>query len=90
MVGVDVTVDHIPVADVPAAIAAEIQSGQPEHDLMQYIAVLSQHEPSVVDMTDVVTEAESRYEGDVGPDPQVLVKPQHREVLRLCPGVGAW
>ena len=61
MVGVDVTVDHIAVADVPAAIASEIQSGQPEHDLMQYIAVLSQHEPSVVDMADVVAEAESRY-----------------------------
>jgi ABC-type glycerol-3-phosphate transport system substrate-binding protein len=61
MVGVDVTVDHIAVADVPAAIAAEIQSGQPEHDLMQYIAVLSQHEPSVVDMSDVVAEAETRY-----------------------------
>jgi multiple sugar transport system substrate-binding protein len=64
MVGVDVTVDHIAVADVPAAIASEIQSGQPEHDLLQYIAVLSQHEPSVVDMTDVVQEAESRY-GDM-------------------------
>ena len=60
-VGLDVTVDHIALADVPAAIAAEIQSGQPEHDLMQYIAVLSQHEPSVVDMADVVAEAESRY-----------------------------
>ncbi|HZD23916.1 MAG TPA: extracellular solute-binding protein, partial [Acidimicrobiia bacterium] len=60
-VGVDVTVDHIGVGDVPATIASEIQSGQPEHDLMQYIAVLSQHEPSVVDMADVVTEAESRY-----------------------------
>ena len=61
MVGVQVNVDHIAVADVPAAIAAEIQSGQPEHDLMQYIAVLSQHEPSVVDMADVVQEAENRY-----------------------------
>jgi multiple sugar transport system substrate-binding protein len=61
MVGVDVTVDHIAVSDVPAAIASEIQSGQPEHDLMQYIAVQSQHEPSVVDMADVVAEAESRY-----------------------------
>lgn len=60
-VGVQVNVDHIAVADVPAAIASEIQSGQPEHDLMQYIAVLSQHEPSVVDMADVVAEAESRY-----------------------------
>jgi multiple sugar transport system substrate-binding protein len=61
MVGVNVNVDHIAVADVPAAIASEIQSGQPEHDLMQYIAVQSQHEPSVVDMADVVQEAESRY-----------------------------
>jgi multiple sugar transport system substrate-binding protein len=61
MVGVEVNVDHIAVADVPAAIAAEIQSGQPEHDLFQYIAVQSQHEPSVVDMADVVAEAESRY-----------------------------
>lgn len=61
MVGVQVTVDHIGVADVPAAIAAEIQSGQPEHDLFQYIAVQSQHEPSVVDMGDVVAEAERRY-----------------------------
>ncbi|MGH3650644.1 MAG: ABC transporter substrate-binding protein [Acidimicrobiia bacterium] len=61
MVGVEVNVDHIAVGDVPAAIASEIQSGQPEHDLMQYIAVQSQHEPSVVDIADVVAEAESRY-----------------------------
>ena len=61
MVGVEVNVDHIAVADVPAAIAAEIQSGQPEHDLFQYIAVQSQHEPSVVDMADLVAEAENRY-----------------------------
>ena len=60
-VGVEVNVDHIAVADVPAAIASEIQSGQPEHDLMQYISVQSQHEPSVVDMADLVAEAEGRY-----------------------------
>ena len=61
MVGIEVNVDHIAVADVPAAIASEIQSGQPEHDLLQYIAVQSQHEPSVVDMADLVAEAEGRY-----------------------------
>jgi ABC-type glycerol-3-phosphate transport system substrate-binding protein len=61
MVGVEVNVDHIAVADVPAAIAAEIQSGNPEHDLFQYIAVQSQHEPSVVDMADLVAAAEGRY-----------------------------
>ena len=60
-VGINVSVDHIGVGDVPAAIAGEIQSGSPQYDLMQYIAVLSQHEPSVVDMADLVAEAENRY-----------------------------
>jgi len=60
-VGVAVTIDHIGVGDVPAAIAGELQSGKPEHDLLQYIAVQSQYEPSVIDMKDVVDEAESRY-----------------------------
>lgn len=60
-VGINVSVDHIGVGDVPAAIAGEIQSGSPQYDLMQYIAVLSQHEPSVVNMADLVAEAENRY-----------------------------
>ncbi|MBW3665014.1 MAG: extracellular solute-binding protein [Actinobacteria bacterium] len=59
-VGVNVTVDHIAVADVPARIAAEIQSGS-GHDLMQYIAPLPQFEQSVVDLADVTEEAESRF-----------------------------
>lgn len=59
-VGVEVTVDHISVADVPARIASEIQAGE-GHDLVQYIANLSQHEPSVVDLGDVVQEAENRH-----------------------------
>lgn len=59
-VGVNVTIDHIGVADVPAAIASEIQAGE-GHDLLQYISPLSQFEPSVIDLTDVMTEAERRY-----------------------------
>ncbi|MDP8959165.1 MAG: extracellular solute-binding protein [Actinomycetota bacterium] len=59
-VGVNVTVDHIGVADVPAAISSEIGAGE-GHDLMQYIATLSQFEPSVEDMTDVVDECQNRY-----------------------------
>ncbi len=42
------------------AISSEIQSGE-GHDLMQHISPLGQFEPSVVDMTDVVEEAENRY-----------------------------
>ncbi|MBA2338295.1 MAG: extracellular solute-binding protein [Acidimicrobiia bacterium] len=58
--GVDVTVDHINVAVIPARISAEISAGE-GHDLIQYIAPLSQFEPSVVDMTDVTNEAVNRW-----------------------------
>jgi ABC-type glycerol-3-phosphate transport system substrate-binding protein len=59
-VGVNVSVDHIDNTQIPARIAAEIQAGQ-GHDLIQYIATLSQFEPSVVDMTDVTREASRRH-----------------------------
>jgi ABC-type glycerol-3-phosphate transport system substrate-binding protein len=59
-VGVDVRIDHIDVANVPTQIASEISAGQ-GHDLMQYIATLSQFEPSVLDMRDVTEEANNRY-----------------------------
>jgi ABC-type glycerol-3-phosphate transport system substrate-binding protein len=59
-VGVNVTVDHINQAEIPARTAAEIQAGQ-GHDLIMYIATFSQFEPSVVDLKDVVQEAEKRH-----------------------------
>jgi len=58
--GVTVTVDHIDNAQIPTRIAAEIQAGQ-GHDLIQYIAPLSQFEPSVVDLKDVTEEANRRW-----------------------------
>jgi ABC-type glycerol-3-phosphate transport system substrate-binding protein len=59
-VGVDVRVDHIDVANVPTQIASELQAGQ-GHDLMQYIATLSQFEPSVLDLADVNSEVSNRH-----------------------------
>jgi ABC-type glycerol-3-phosphate transport system substrate-binding protein len=59
-VGVNVTVDHINQAEIPARTAAEIQAKQ-GHDLIQYIATFSQFEPSVIDLKDVVQEAEKRH-----------------------------
>jgi ABC-type glycerol-3-phosphate transport system substrate-binding protein len=59
-VGVNVTVDHINQAEIPARTAAEIQARQ-GHDLIQYIATFSHFEPSVVDLKDVVQEAEKRH-----------------------------
>lgn len=59
-VGVNVTVDHVDQAQIPTRIAAEIQAGQ-GHDLIQYISLLSQYEPSVRNMKDVVDEATKRW-----------------------------
>jgi multiple sugar transport system substrate-binding protein len=58
--GVNVTVDHINNTEIVARTAAEIQAGQ-GHDLIQYIAPLSQFEPSVVDLKDVAEEAARRH-----------------------------
>jgi ABC-type glycerol-3-phosphate transport system substrate-binding protein len=59
-VGVNVTVDHINNTEIVARTAAEIQAKQ-GHDLIQYIAPLSQFEPSVVDLKDLATEAANRF-----------------------------
>jgi ABC-type glycerol-3-phosphate transport system substrate-binding protein len=58
--GVNVTVDHIDNAQIPTRIAAEIQAGQ-GHDVIQYIAPLSQFEPSVLDLKDLTDEATKRW-----------------------------
>jgi ABC-type glycerol-3-phosphate transport system substrate-binding protein len=59
-VGVNVVVDHVDQAQIPTRIAAEIQAGE-GHDLIQYIATLSQYEPSVLDLKDLADEASSRW-----------------------------
>ena len=59
-VGVNVLVDHIDQAQIPTRIAAEIQARQ-GHDLIQYIATLSQFEPAVLDHKDIVEEASRRW-----------------------------
>ncbi len=59
-VGVEVTVDHINYAELPARTQAEIQAGQ-GHDLILHISPVPQYEPSVLDLTDVVTEANNRH-----------------------------
>jgi hypothetical protein len=59
-VGVNVTVDHINYAELPARTQAEIQARR-GHDLILHIAPVPQYEPSVLDLTDVVTEASNRH-----------------------------
>ncbi|MFR9803282.1 ABC transporter substrate-binding protein [Pseudonocardia sp. RS010] len=63
-VGVSVAVDHINYAELPARTQAEIQANQ-GHDLILHIAPVPQYEPSVLDLTDVVTEANNRHGGQL-------------------------
>ena len=58
--GVEVSVDMINTADIPAAFAAEIGAGS-GHDIVEHIASLPQYGESVLDLTDLVTEAERRF-----------------------------
>jgi multiple sugar transport system substrate-binding protein len=53
-------VDHIDQAQITQRIAAEVSAGQ-GHDVIQFIAPLSQFEPSVLDMKDVTDEAVNRW-----------------------------
>jgi multiple sugar transport system substrate-binding protein len=64
-VGVNVTVDHIDVTGIPARISSEISAGE-GHDLIQFIATLSQFEPSVHSMNDLMDEANGRFGKQLG------------------------
>jgi multiple sugar transport system substrate-binding protein len=84
-VGVNVTVDHINNAEIPARITSEVAAGQ-GHDLIQYIAGLSQFEPSVLDLTDVVDEAESRYGGMLDLCRRSTFNPNTEKFFAYAPG----
>ncbi|MBI5575084.1 MAG: carbohydrate ABC transporter substrate-binding protein [Deltaproteobacteria bacterium] len=58
--GVNVTLDHIGLAEIPSRTAAEVSAGK-GHDLIEWISPPSQFEPSVHDLGDIVKEAEKRF-----------------------------
>ena len=58
--GVEVTLDQVNTADIPAAMAAEV-AAESGHDLVEHIAPLAQFEESVMDLRDVWEQAESMY-----------------------------
>src|SRR5438105_12001628 len=55
--GVEVTVDHIALADLTTRANAEV-AAQQGHDLFQFLSPPGAFEPQVLDMADVVKEAE--------------------------------
>src|SRR2546423_9234935 len=58
--GVEVTVDHISLADLTTRANAEV-AAQQGHDLFQFLSPPGAFEPQVLDMADVVKEAEHRH-----------------------------
>ena len=58
--GVEVTVDHIAIADLGTRANAEV-AAQQGHDLFQFLSPPGAFEPQVLDMADVVKEAESQH-----------------------------
>src|SRR5512143_445419 len=58
--GINVTVDHIGLAEIPSRTAAEI-SASAGHDLIEWVTPPLQCQPSVLDLGDVVKEAEKRF-----------------------------
>lgn len=59
--GIEVVVDHVNLADLPATVAAEISAGS-GHDLIEFVgAEAGQFEPSLVDLSDINQDAESNF-----------------------------
>jgi multiple sugar transport system substrate-binding protein len=58
--GVNVTVDHINLAEIGAATTAELNAGE-GHDLIEWLTPPASLEQSVMDMGDLIAEAESRF-----------------------------
>ena len=82
---VTVTVDHIGLAEIPSRTAAEISAGQ-GHDLIEWISPPSQFEPSVLDLSDVVKEAEKRFGKQHPLCRRSSYNPNTRKYYSFCPG----
>lgn len=58
--GVNVTVDHINLADIPARASAEIAANE-GHDLIEFLSPPAAFEPSMLDLSDLNQEAAKRF-----------------------------
>lgn len=83
--GVNVTVDHISLAELPSRAASEISAGQ-GHDLIELLSPPANLEPSVLDLTDVNEEAERRHGGQVGLCTRSSFNPTTNKFYGFCHG----
>ncbi len=82
---VTVTVDHIGLAEIPSRTAAEISAGR-GHDLIEWISPPSQFEPSVLDVSDVIKEAEKRFGKQHPLCRRSSYNPRTKKFYSFCPG----
>jgi maltose-binding protein MalE len=83
--GVNVTVDHINLADIPARAAAEIAARE-GHDLIEFLSPPSAFEPSLLDLTDVNDEAKKRHGDQLGLCTRSTFNPATKKYYGFCHG----
>jgi multiple sugar transport system substrate-binding protein len=84
-VGVNVSVDHINLADIPARASAEI-SAREGHDLIEFLSPPAAFEPSVLDLSDLNQEAERRFGNQLDLCTRSTFNPTTRKYYGFCHG----
>jgi multiple sugar transport system substrate-binding protein len=83
--GVDVTVDHVSIADLTSTAASEI-SASSGHDLIELGSQASQFEPSLQDMADINQEIEKDYGRRFYVAERVSYNPVTKKRFSFCHG----
>jgi multiple sugar transport system substrate-binding protein len=86
--GVEVQLDRINTADVPATFAGEI-GAESGHDIVEHIASLPQYEESVLDLADLVAEATSRHGNQLEMAKANSFNPTTGKTFGFCHGYAA-
>lgn len=84
-VGVNVSVDHIDQAEIPARAGSEIAAGQ-GHDLIEFIFPPSSLEPSLMDLSDLQQEAVSRHGEQLELCTRSIFNPRTEKFWGFCHG----
>ncbi len=84
-VGVNVTVDHIDLAELGTRLSAEIAARE-GHDLVELLSPPSAFEPSLLDLTDVNQEAERRFGKQTPLCTRSTFNPTTRKFYGFCHG----
>lgn len=84
--GVEVVVDHVNLADLPATVASELSAGS-GHDLIELVgAEGGQFEPSLLDLSDINQEARDRHGPQVGASERYSYNPVTDKFYGFCIG----